>query len=158
MKNGYASREAKTGRMLFVRLEPGTDLLAGILEACAYNSIKYATISTVIGSLSGAKFVYAVPDNEGKLGIRYSQPVEVEGPLEFIGGQGVIGVSDKEEAMIHFHGIVSDKDMKVYAGHFVEGGNPVLATIEAAVQELENIRLVRSYDEETEFPLFKPYE
>ncbi|MDI6706836.1 MAG: DNA-binding protein, partial [Bacillota bacterium] len=95
MRNSYVSREAKTGRVLFIRLQPGTDLLTGILEACADNSIRYAVVSTVIGSLTRARFVYAVPDKEGKLGIRYSQPVEVEGPLEFIGGQGVIGISDR---------------------------------------------------------------
>lgn len=157
MRGGYTIGEASAGRAMFVRLEPGTDLLSGILEACAEKGIKQASISTVIGSLARARFVYAIPDKGGKLGIIYSEPAEVEGPLEFITGQGIVGVSDTGEAAIHFHGVISDSRMKVYAGHFVEGGNPVLATIEVVIQELVGVRLIRSFDEDTGFPLFKPY-
>jgi hypothetical protein len=157
MDNRFASRQAKLGRVVFGRLFPGTDLMTGLLNICRGNDIKYGSIVAMIGSLAKARFIYAIPYERAKLGIKYSQPVEIDGPLEFIGGQGIIGVSDIGDTVIHLHGIVSDKSMKVYAGHFVDGGNPVLATIEVVIHELNEIKLVRGYDEETEFPLFKPY-
>lgn len=157
MGNRFTTHEAKMGRVIFGRLYPGTDLIGGLLDLCRGEGIRYGFIPTIIGSLAKASFIYAVPDSQAILKISYSQPVEIQGPLEFIGGQGIIGVSGSGSAMIHFHGVVSDKDRKVHSGHFIEGGNPILATMEVVIQELNQIRLVKSLDNETGFPLFKSY-
>lgn len=149
--------QSKAGRVVFGRIYPGTEIIDGILKICEENYIRYGTIITMIGSLSRGTFVYAIPETDAKMGIKYSQPVEIEGPLEFLSGQGIIGVSDAGKPIIHLHGLLSDKNKKIYGGHFIDAGNPVLVTMEVVIQELEGVRLIKSQDEETDFPLFKPY-
>jgi predicted DNA-binding protein with PD1-like motif len=89
------------------------------------------------------------------MGIKYGEPVEVEGPLEFAGGSGMIGVLESGETVIHLHGVLADMDHRLYTGHFVEGGSPVLTTMEVVIQETPDIEIIRSFDEETEFSHFK---
>jgi predicted DNA-binding protein with PD1-like motif len=53
---------------------------------------------------------------------------------------------------------MSDPDMKVYGGHFLEDGNPVLVTLEIMIHENQDARTVREQDVETGFPVFRFYE
>jgi len=149
--------QSKAGRVVFGRIYPGTDIIDGILKICEENHIRYGTIVTMIGSLSRGRFVHAIPEPSAKMGIKYSEPVQIDGPLEFLSGQGIIGLSDHAKPIIHLHGLLCDKNKKIYGGHFIGTGNPVLVTMEVVIQELEGVRLIKLQDEETDFPLFKPY-
>ena len=151
------SVKAKIGRVIVGRILPGTELVEGILNICEENNLKFGNIVTMIGSLSKACFVCATPDNRAKMGIKYGNPVEIEGPLEFLCGQGIIGMSDNNKRSIHLHYVLSDKNVNLCGGHLVEYGNLVLATIEIVIQELKDIKLLRAIDIETGFPLFKVY-
>lgn len=151
-----SSIQAEGGKIIVGRLLPGTDLITGILKICEENNLEFGNIITIIGSLSKARFICATPDNRSKIGIKYGDPIEIQGPLEFLCGQGLIGMSDDEERAIHLHGVLCDKDVKFYAGHFVQGGNIVLATMEVVIQKLKEVKLIRSLDQETGFPIFKP--
>jgi len=148
------SEEVKC-RQIIARLWPGTDLLEGLLDVCARHNVTAGCITTMLGSLSRAKFVWALPDPSTKMNARYGDPMEFEGPLEFICGSGMIGrQEDSGETTIHLHGILSDKAQKIYGAHFVPGGNPVMSTMEVFIQATDDIRILRAFDEETEFPLF----
>lgn len=151
------SVKAKTGKVIVGRILPGTDLIAGVLKICEENNLKFGNIVTMVGSLSRARFVCAIPDNYAKMGIKYGNPIEIKGPLEFLCGQGIIGISESKERAIHLHCVLCDKNVKLYGGHFIKGGNPVLATIEVVIQELKEVKLIRALDQETDFYLFKPY-
>jgi len=157
MNNGTTSVKAKMGRVIMGRILPGTELVKGILNICKENDLKFGNIVTMIGSLSKARFVCATPDNRAKIGIKYGNPIEIEGPLEFLCGQGIIGISDNKERAIHLHYVLSDKNVNLYGGHLVEDGNLVLTTIEIVIQELKDVKLLRALDIETGFPLFKAY-
>ncbi len=148
---------SEKGRRIVGRLLPGTDLIKGIIKVCCDHEVVYGTIVSVIGSLTEAKIVYAVADQTGKIGIRYSDPVRVEGPLELLACQGIIGRTMDGESSIHLHGLMSTPEMTVYGGHFLENGNPVLATAEILIQECSDVRILREQDGETGFPLFKFY-
>ena len=102
--------------------------------------------------------VYAIPDASSKIGIRYHDPVIIGGPLELLACQGVIGQTEEGTLSVHLHGLFSDATMKVYGGHFLVGGNPVLATVEILIQESSDVRMIREQDEETGFLLFKFYQ
>ena len=143
------------GKRIVGRLLPETDLITGIEAMCQQHQVAGATIVSVIGSLTQAQMVYAVPDETGKIGIRYHDPVTVGGPLEILACQGIIGRSESGALSVHLHGLVSDPAMRVVGGHFLAGGNPVLATAEILIQECSDVRMVREQDEETGFPLFK---
>jgi uncharacterized protein len=149
------SAVSESGRRVVGRLLPGTDLIRGIEEMCGRAGVVCGNIVSVIGSLTEATIVYAVADEAGKIGIRYSDPTRIRGPLELLACQGMIGRSAAGGTSVHLHGLMSTPDMTVFGGHFIEDANPVLATAEILIQESRDVRMVREPDEETGFPLFK---
>ena len=149
--------ESKEQRTIVGRLLPGTDLVGGIEKICLDNRIDNGIIVSAIGSLKQANIVYAVPDPSNKIGIKYCAPTIIDGPLELLPCQGTIGLTTEKKLSIHLHGLMSDAHMKVYGGHFVEGGNIVLATVEIMIVNVPDIQVVRGLDDETGFPLFKFY-
>ena len=149
------SKVASRGKTVIGRLLPGSDLVQGIKTICGQCRIRQAAITTVIGTLVHAELVYVVPDPASKLGVKYVDPVRIEGPLELLSGQGMIGEDDQGEPSIHLHGVLSGPDMRLFGGHLVENGNPVLATAEITIQEIVGVEMKRRYDEETGFVLFQ---
>lgn len=149
------SVEGSIGRTIVVRLLPGTDMLEGIEEVCKRHNVKYAVVACAVGCFKQATFVYPIPQEGAQIGIVYSAPVVVEGPIEFLGGQGIICQSDDGKYLIHFHGSASDKNMRVWGGHFTTG-NVVLATLDLVINEISGVNMVRRFDKETGFVQFSP--
>lgn len=134
-----------------IRIEPGDDLLNSLKSIFVKAKIKSGIIVSCIGSLQHASLVF-LQNN-----FKYSQPMKINGPLEFLSGQGTIG-KNNGEISIHLHGIVSDPDMCVYGGHFVDDGdgNPIFATMEICVLVPEDIFFIKQYDEKSGFQFFNP--
>jgi len=150
-----SSTESRPGRLIAARILPGTDLIPGLLKICRRYQIKSGCIVTLLGSLASARFVWPISESGSNRGVRYSAPYEIDGPLEFLGGSGIIGCLEDGETAIHLHGILSDRTDGFHAGHILEEGNQVLATIEVVIQELPDVEITRSLDEETSFSLFQ---
>lgn len=158
MSEVRASSAQVTVKKIVVRLMPGTDLLTGLIKVCNDNDIKAGCITAIHGSLSSARFVWALPAPGTKMNAKYGEPVDIEGPLEFISGSGMIGqFSDYKELVVHLHGVLSDPEQGFHGAHFVEGGNPVMSTMEVLIEGFDNVDILRAFDEETEFPLFNIY-
>lgn len=155
-ETGFLSVEARKGRIIPARLMPGTDLVGGIEAVCRENRILYGYIGCAIGSLRQAAYVIPIPAENEILGIKYGDPHVVEGPVEVLGGQGVICQSDKGETLIHFHASITNPTRQVFGGHFASGGNPVLATIDLIIVEVDGAKMMRRYDAETGFVMFSP--
>nr|WP_300090301.1 PPC domain-containing DNA-binding protein [Sedimentibacter sp.] len=149
------TKEANIKRVIVGRIPRGEDLLTGIREICEEYGIKNGYITGLLGSLDTGRFIYAIPNEEGKIGFVYSDSVDVEGPLELLAGQGIIGTEDNGNLSIHLHMLVSDKYMRVFGGHFVDGVNRVAATAEIVIHEIENAEYKREFDNQTGFKLFK---
>jgi predicted DNA-binding protein with PD1-like motif len=143
------------GKQVLARLLPGTDLITGIEKICARQGIAQGAVISAIGTLSHATIVYVVNRIETPLGVKYVPPQKMEGPFELLGAQGFVGRNADDTLSVHLHGSLSGPDMAVYGGHFVKGGNPVLATAEIMLQALDGPDMARGYDEETGFELFK---
>jgi predicted DNA-binding protein with PD1-like motif len=152
-----SSKESRPGRLIAARILPGTDLLAGLSKICHEHKVRAGCIVTMLGGLTGARLLHPVPDASSKMGIKYGEPSDLEGPLEFASGSGTIGVLESGETVIHLHGVLADSNNRLYTGHFVEGGSPVLTTVEVVIQETTDVEIIRSLDEETGFALFKIY-
>ena len=146
----------KFGRIVPLRLLPGTDLMNGLKKVCEDNGVRYGTILTAIGSLRKLTTQVLVPNEKAKMGAAYTEPSTIPGPIEILGIQGVIFETDTGEVALHLHGIFCDKDGKTYGGHLVPGENPILATLDAVIGEIADVKLIRRYDEETELGLFSP--
>lgn len=145
---------ANFGKIIPTRLLPGTDLINGLIKVCEKNNIKQGAILMGIGSIRKLTYQVLVPNNKTKLGVAYNEPQIITGPVEVLGIQGVILKAEKDELFIHLHGTFCDKDGKVYAGHLVQGGNPILATLDAVISEITGANLMLRHDEETGLNLF----
>jgi len=142
-------------KVVMLRVLPGSDIIEGIEETCRDLHINGGAITCCIGSLQRASFLIAVPLNN-KIGAGYSEPKTVDGPLEFLSAQGMIGEEKDGGLFVHLHGILSDKNGDVCGGHLIRGGNPVLITCEIMISTVEGIRMKRRYDPETEMKLLIP--
>jgi len=144
--------EGRVSRAVLVKVLPGSDIIEGIEKACHDMDIKCGAITSCIGSLQRTSLLVAVPLNN-KVGAGYSEPRNLNGPLELISGQGTIG-EDEGTAFVHIHGMVSDKDGNVYGGHLIKGENPVLITCEIMISPVDGIQMVRTYDPEVDMKVF----
>ena len=152
----FVSVEAHKGRTVAAHLKPGTDLVSGIEAVCQKHHIQYGYFGSVMGSLAKATYIIPLKDPTQPLGFRFCDPIEVDGPIDLLGGQGVICQSDKGERMIHLHAHGVTPDRIVFGGHFSAGGNPVLATIDLVIVEFDGAKLMRRYDPESGLMVFSP--
>ncbi|MDI9494745.1 MAG: DNA-binding protein [Bacillota bacterium] len=148
-------KETAIKRIITGRIPPGVDLIRGIKEICREFKVKHGYIPMIIGSLENLTIIYAVPDETKKLNIKYSENTIIEGPLELLHAQGLIGEDENSDLSVHVHILVSDRYMRVFGGHLVEGGSKVAATAEIVIHEIKDTKYIRSFDEETGFNLFK---
>ena len=61
---------------------------------------------------------------------------------------GIIFQSDDCQTLMHLHGTFCDKEGKVFDGHIVAGGNPVLATLDAYILQTDGAETLRQMDED----------
>ena len=152
----FHSVDGQPGRIVSGRLLPGCDLVQGILEVAKHHGVKAAWVNG-FGSLAKAAFSPAVrlsgamPDR-----VERWPNVSLSGPIEMWSGMGRLGTPDEGEAFIHFHGLVTTPDGRLFGGHFFPGGNPVYATFEVHIQEILGVAFTREMDAEVEVPLIEP--
>ncbi|MCS7233060.1 MAG: DNA-binding protein [Synergistetes bacterium] len=142
-----------SNRVVVGRVFPGTDLIEGILRICEDHGISSGSIDLVLGSLRKFTFVYPIRDDQNKMGVKYCDPVEIDGPIELLCGNGIVGVASSGGKALHLHAVVADRNGRVYGGHVLQG-NPVLVTVEVVIRELSDVNVIRGLDEETGFTLF----
>jgi predicted DNA-binding protein with PD1-like motif len=144
------------GRVVVVRLQPGTDIIEGVEKVCDDLGIDYAYVDVGTGTLAKATLMYFIPNPNVKIGASYSPPKEIVGPLSFLGGSGVIGKDEKGNRLTHIHGAVCDQWGHIHGGHLVKGGNPILVTSDVIIMELKGVKIVRKYDTEIDISVLEP--
>ncbi|MEG0408700.1 MAG: DNA-binding protein [Bacilli bacterium] len=144
----------KTGKIIVARLLPNTDLIEGIEEVCKKNNVKYAYVSC-FGSFLKTGYMYLVPNKDAKVGAGYGEVIVVDGPVEFLNGTGVV-CQNNENYDIHFHATMCDKTGSVFGGHIVKGYTPTLTTVDLIILEVEDVEMLRTFDEETGLTQFLP--
>ncbi len=154
----YKSAVGTSGKTIAARIMPDSNFVEEILAICRENELEAAYIPTCIGSLKKARFVYAIPDDSTYFKMVYCDPVELDGPIEFLNAQGIVAKDENGEYLLHLHVLMSDKDMRVYGGHILDEGNIVLATMDLVLNEIKGINLARKYDNESGFYFFTPEE
>jgi hypothetical protein len=144
-------------RFVIIRLRPGTDLFGGVREACKVYGILNGVIFCVFGSLQQCALFDIRPNPEPKM---RSSPdmIRIPGPIEFSSAQGTISELDDGGIFVHIHGVVADRHNRVFAGHFVEGENFVLANLEVAIAEIEGVKMGRAFEPELGGELLAPTE
>jgi len=149
--------EAKSRRKILARILRDTNLVTGIIEICRESKIITGSVEIAIGSLRYAEISWAVPSNKTKRGSERTKPMRIEGPLEFVAGQGLVCLADQAKPVIHFHGVVCDPKGRAWGGHFLlEGDNPVHSTMDIVINEIDGGYMAWEYDEEIDLELPVP--
>ena len=146
--------QGKLGRVIAVRLKPGTDVLLGLQEACERNGINNGVILSAIGSLQDPHFCNPV-ELPTKAGYGYGETLHRTGPIELTSASGIICHDDEGNTNLHVHMTVTDRHGNAHGGHLVEG-TKVLLTVDVIIAEIEGLVMGRKFDEELEVPLFAP--
>ena len=147
---------AEFGRIVPVRLLPGTDVMDGLKQVCEDNGVRYGYLLMAIGTVNEATIQIFRPKPESRLGAGYTEPETIPGPIEILGLSGIIFETVEGETALHLHASFCDKDGKIVGGHVVPGGNPVCATLDACIAEVSGAKFLSKYDEETDLNLFSP--
>lgn len=143
----FVSAEGKNGRVIAGRILPNTDVLEGIEEICNKHNIRYGQITTSIGSLRKVALTY-VTSIEPQPGTGYTTFMEMEGPFSLLAGQGLVSPGENEKMNIHYHGILSGEEDRVYGGD-IKPGTVTLTTLDIFITEVLEIEMVRDRDPET---------
>jgi len=146
----------KAGKLIPVRLRTHTDVTNGLKAVCEENGIKYGAVIFGIGSIRQLTYQVLGPKPESKLGAAYTEPQVLPGPIEVVSMHGIIFQSDDGQTLLHLHGTFSDQEGKVFGGHIVAGGNPVLATLDAYIVETVGAETIRQMDEDIGMPVGIP--
>ena len=134
----------RLGRVAILRLEPGEDVLQGIVSYCGQQKILSGLVLAMHGSVEGAAFMDVAPRPDLKAQYGYTQETRLDGQVELLGGSGIISGSGNE-ACAHIHCAFADAKGRVYGGHMVLGSR-VLLTVEVALGEVDGIELGGRYD------------
>ena len=148
--------QAKPGRTILARLLRDTDLIDGIVETCRQSRVETAAIQTTIGSLRWAEVSWTLPSTKTKRGSERSMPRRIDGPVEFLSGQGIVCLTNPEKPVIHLHGMLCDPNGRIWGGHFFPGANPVHSTMDIVLTEIEGARMSWEYDPEIDLELPVP--
>lgn len=150
----FDAEEARV-RTFILRIRPGTDLMEGIRGFCEERGIRSGAITTLLGSLRQVRYVYPVVAPGTKVGLKYCDPIAVDGPIEVLCGAGTIGVMKSDgTTVVHLHAAFTDPEGRVLGGHILEGEGAVAVTAEVVIDVLDGVSLTRAVDEETDMPLF----
>lgn len=147
--------QGNLGRVVALRLRPGTDVLLGLEEACKRAGINNGVILSAIGSLDGVQFCNPVELPEKKAGYGYGETLHLTGPIELTSASGIICHDDAGNTNLHVHISLSDRHGNAHGGHLVEG-TKVLLTVDVILAEIEGLVMGRKFDQELEVPLFAP--
>lgn len=142
------------GRVIAVRLRPGTDVLLGLTEACKRNNLNNGVILSAIGSLDGVKYCNPV-ELDTKAGYGYGEVLHLTGPIELTSAAGIICHDDEGNTNLHVHVSLSDRYGTAHGGHLVEG-TKVLLTVDVIMAEIDGLVMGRKFNEELGVPLFAP--
>jgi len=142
-------------KVIAFRLGPGEDLMKGIEKVCEKYEVKNAVILSAMGSLQATRFFDPVPIPGSKFGYGYSDPIVMPGVTELLSAQGTVSHGEDGKINMHVHFTVANSNGICMGGHLIEG-NECLITLEVVIGVLDNINLVRKYDNETEMNVLHP--
>lgn len=155
INNNIQMAEGRLGRVVVLRLKPGTDVLLGLQAACQQAGITNGVIVSAIGSLAEVRFCDPIEIAEKRAKYGYGDPLQLEGPIELLSASGIICHDDSGATNLHVHVDLADQNGKAYGGHLVEG-TKVLLTLDAVIGEIDGVDMRRKMDPELEVPLLSP--
>jgi predicted DNA-binding protein with PD1-like motif len=132
-----------TGRVVFLRLDKGEDLLEGIQAALREHQLRDGMVISGIATVSHCRLHQV----QGTDYPAVDKILELDGPLEVMNISGI-----SADGALHLHATVADQNGRAYGGH-VEPGCTVLYLAEIAVLEAPDAKMTRERSEHGIFQL-----
>ncbi len=149
--NRITMASGRLGRIVVMRLTPGSDLLQSIEEVAREQGI---TTGLILGGAASLRRVVL----RNPRGYPKSFPItdeeriftSLEGPLEILAISGNISLREDGQMVVHAHVTVSSgcPESIAYGGHLVAGAI-IYSTGELVLAETEGIELRRVFNEQT---------
>ena len=119
-----------------LRLHPGDDLMLALDSFVEKQRMEAACVLTCVGSLQKAVLRFA----------NQEQSAVLEGKFEIVSLTGVVSIHGS-----HYHIAISDGEGRTIGAHLMEGSK-IYTTAEIILAELEDLRLLRTFDPQTGYP------
>ncbi|MBI4582092.1 MAG: DNA-binding protein [Planctomycetes bacterium] len=145
----------RNGRTIAFRLRPGTDLMTGLKNIAAENSVRAAYIPVIIGGVNAAEIEEATPSPDSPVGV-VAKHIHLTGPIAIIAAQGMICELNDGSLEPHLHIAFVDANGHVHGGHLLAGTAPVTTTVDGIMQEVLDVKFGRGFDAEVKTTLFFP--
>ena len=144
-------------RDVFVTLPEGADLLNGLRDAVLTHGGKGAGITLLGGRIDRLHYFTGMPDPTGRRLATYGEPTPLEGPIELLSGNAIIGEDAEGNPLVHGHAVMAEATGKVHGGHLPPGDCPVGKGGVRALAVLHDgaVFSVRE-DQETNYSIFHP--
>ncbi len=156
MNDRILTAQGKTGRVIAVRLLPGTDFMRGLARACEEQKMNNGIILSAIGSLKKTVFLDPVERPDMKAGYGYGEPLTADGPIELLAATGFVCHADDGKVLLHVHATMCLEDGKAFGGHLTDEGNEVLLTADIVLMEIDGVDMARKMDDEVGMLMFSP--
>jgi predicted DNA-binding protein with PD1-like motif len=153
----WVAAVGKPGRILAARIMPGNDAISSMIEVIKENGFKCGTV-TAIGSLNSAKVMWAqTTDLEMLRQRKMIAYYTMEGPVDLGLGWGIFGTDKDGSVVLHFHGMIMDKEGNMRCGNLEPGSAPVMATLDLTIQELLDLEIRPILDPILNHKLLNPF-
>ena len=148
---------AEAGGEFRVTLAEGDDLLNGLRATLAAASVSQAAVTVSSAVFSQFSYLTGQEDASGARVATYGAPTHLEGPVQLIGANAILGSDAEGKALVHCHAVVVDRAGTVHGGHLPPGACILGAGGAVAwAAALKGSGFGVAYDSETNYPLFGP--
>ncbi len=146
-------RQARHFRLL---LEPGKNMFEALVSQLAGVNVHNASLTVFGGEFDELYYCVAPPDPKQRAVIAYSRPINA-GKTEMIFGNATLGESMHGKPLVHCHAAIRTEEGEIKGGHIITescliGPKPIAAL----VTSLDGIKLLQSFDPETNIALLQP--
>ncbi|MEM7172789.1 MAG: DUF296 domain-containing protein [Pseudomonadota bacterium] len=139
-------------------LAPGSDLLSEIVERLGAIEIRHGAITILSGTLDELSYLTGQPDHSGHRVATYGAPTKLIGPVTLLGGNGILGLDQQGQALLHCHAIFADAKGRLHGGHLPPGACRIgSGGAVALVSAFDGAGFVVKPDPETNFSIFHPH-
>ncbi len=147
----------RQSRDAFISLPEGADLLNGLRDAVLSLGGKGAGITLLGGRIDRLHYFTGMPDPSGRRLATYGEPTPLEGPIELLSGNAIVGLDATGRPLVHGHAVMAETSGKVHGGHLPPGECPVGAGGVRALAVLhDGAAFAVRDDHETNYSIFHP--
>lgn len=151
------SQAAEAAGEFRIALAPGSDLHAGLVAALTGRGIRDAALRITGGAFASMQYLTGQPDHSGERVATYGAPTLLQGPVQIVGANAILGRLPDGEPILHCHAVVVDRAGRVHGGHLPPGVCTVGAQgLVAWATALSGGGFQVKYDAETNYPIFHP--